>query len=208
MKESHCIEFQKRFMENLLDRSLREICALTSSTRKIALISSFEDWMNTCSREFSVSYAHQSSHPSPIKLTYPKMKIFLSNYPDYLPRTEPKPENLALSLQIWDDFRKLVKLSKTKMKDLSNSTVDEAKIIGKRLLDRLQSRFLEDSLTSYQHELCLHLHIYLKRCLELNVSLRVIADLQLLERNNDEIKVFYYYYYYYFPLLQKKVLIY
>ena len=98
-----------------------------------------------------------------------------------------RTENLV-SLQIWDDFQKLVKLSKTKMKDLSNSTVNEAKTIGKWLLDHLQSRFLEDSLTSYQHELCLHLHIYPKRCLELNVSLRVIADLQLLERNNNEIK--------------------
>ena len=102
----------------------------SSSTRKIALISSFEDWMNTCSREFFVSYAHQSLHPSPIKLTYPRWKYF---YPitTWL-FAKDRTENLV-SLQIWDDFQKLVKLSKTKMKDLSNSTVNEAKTIGKRL---------------------------------------------------------------------------
>ena len=58
------------------------------------------------------------------------------------------------------------------------------------LFEILQKKFNEMSTTKYEHQIFLHLHVFLERCSQLKTSLHVIVCLQLFEKNNDSYKVF------------------
>jgi hypothetical protein len=188
-----CFHCPKRFMENLLDRLLRQIVggsemkAADKASRNI-LISIFEEWMMTCFPSFEVRFQEGGTHPSPMKLTYTRMKSLLLSASTYLPMLE-KESSLKTSLDIWKGLGELMALSKTKSKDLTSAVVMRAKEVGAQLHKDISNVFLEDTTTPYQHEFCLHIATFLERARSLKTSLRVIADLQLMERNNNSFKV-------------------
>jgi hypothetical protein len=140
-----CFHGPKRFVENLLDRHLREITAISaakSDTRdcRERLIANFELWMQHCSPGFHVTFRTGNTFPNPIKLTYRKMKSVFKTVEQYLKTilstpNEKIPESeeethLSCATKIWTNVEKMFDLAKTKTKDLSFQTVADAKALG------------------------------------------------------------------------------
>jgi hypothetical protein len=146
------------------------------------------DHDSTSSSSSSSSTSSSSSNglsPMPMKFTWANVKGLFESYREYIPTIDSKPNTLL----IWEKFERMNLLIRTKATEITDQVISEAKETGEELQSLLEKRWLDDEFTPYLHSICFHSHTFLKRAKFHNSSLKLLGDLQVMEKNNDVVKV-------------------
>ena len=181
-------------------------------------LSSFQNWIRTAKPEYTVQYRDPSAlkgvvpttlqqfwefflecpevinpnwkkqaskgkknRPKLISVSWNEIEKLLGNVGDYVSSFEGDPDGK----EIWDLFKGMVEL--IRLPKIEEEDIRKAERTGRELWDKLRALFQED-ITPYFHSLCFHTHDFMRRAMNLGLSLGDVACLQLLERGNGVIK--------------------